>query len=162
MWSLNSQLYQDLWEEFRGPLMTVHLKDRKLEYLPITPKLHWVKTVLKSSVYLNFQDSLSWRIKVSRAVKKNTEIEKRREEMSILEVGLGQHTKNCNWNHRWRFNKENNFFKSLKFIIERKKIKWIFCCCCSVVQPCPTLWGHMDCSIFTISWSCSDACPFSW
>ena len=40
VWPLNSQLHQDLQEEFRGPLMSVHLKDRELEYLPITPKLH--------------------------------------------------------------------------------------------------------------------------
>lgn len=40
MWPLNSELYQDLRKEFREPLMTVHLKDRKLKYLPIAPKLH--------------------------------------------------------------------------------------------------------------------------
>ena len=39
MWPLNSELYKDLRKEFRGPLMTVHLKDRKLKYLPIAPKL---------------------------------------------------------------------------------------------------------------------------
>ena len=148
MWPLNSQLHQDLLEEFRGHLMTVYLKDRELEYLPIAPKFHWVKTVLKSSVSLNFQDSLSWKIRVSRAVKKI--LRWRREEMSILELGLRSTYQEL----QLKVWQREHFFLCLKFIIERKKKKtWIFGCCCSVTQPCPTLWGPMESSIFTISWS---------
>ena len=157
MWPLNSQLHQDLLEEFRGHLMTVYLKDRELEYLPIAPKFHWVKTVLKSSVSLNFQDSLSWKIRVSRAVKKI--LRWRREEMSILELGLRSTYQEL----QLKVWQREHFFLSLKFIIERKKKKHEFLVV--VVQSL----SHVQ--LFEVPWKaasspspgvCSNTRLFSW
>lgn len=77
--------------------------------------------------------SLIWETRVLE-LQRNTETERKREEMYILEVGLGQHTKNSKWNPRWWFDKENKKVYSYVYVWKRNmklrpnSLSYLKCC----------------------------------